>query len=144
MTEQSIRSVHIARTGSQTFRVTNDRGSIIEIGEGENADFTPVELLLAAIGGCNSVVVDALTKRAEPELFEVSVQGFKTKSEDGGTQIEDIEVEFTVRFGEDEMGVKMSERLPGAIERAHSTLCTVGRTVEAGQPIKVGLRDLDV
>lgn len=142
MDAENLRSVHIARTGTQTFRVTNDRGAIIDIGEGQNVDFTPVELLLAAIGGCNAVGVDALTKRAEPEVFEVSVHGFKTKAEDGGTQIEDIEVGFTVRFGNDEMGQKMTERLSGAIERTHTTLCTVGRTVEAGQPIKVGLRDV--
>lgn len=144
MTEESIRSVHITRTGTQTFRVKNRRGAILDIGEGQNMDFTPIELLLAALGGCNAVVVDALTKRAEPELFEVSVEGFKTKSDDGGTQMENIEVVFAVRFADDDMGKKMTERLPEAIERSHSTLCTVGRTVEAGAPIKVGLSNLAI
>ncbi len=42
------------------------------MGEGDGADFTPVELLLAAIAGCSAIDVDYLTaRRAEPDAFEV-------------------------------------------------------------------------
>lgn len=137
MSEDSRRSVQLVRTGVQSFQITNARGGVIQIGEGQNMDFTPVELLLAAVGGCNAITVEALTKRAEPDVFEVQVNALKTKSEDGGTQMEDIEVIFTVRFGEDDIGEKMAKRIPGALERSHSTYCTVGRTIEAGTPIQV-------
>lgn len=141
MSEDSSRSVHIERTGAQSFAITNTRGTTLHIGEGQNDDFTPVELLLAAIGGCNAVTVDALTKRSEPELFDVDVVAQKTKSADGGTQLEDIQVTFRVRFSDDESGRKMTERLPGAIEKSHRLYCTVGRTVEAGTPIVVKRTD---
>ena len=137
MSEDSSRPIHIERTGTQSFKVTNVRGTTIQIGEGQNDDFTPVELLLAAIGGCNAVTVDALTKRSEPEQFAVDVVAEKSKSADGGTQLEDIQVTFAVRFPDDESGRKMTERLPGAIEKSHTIYCTVGRTVEAGTPIAI-------
>ena len=139
MSEDSSRSVHITRTGAQSFTVTNARGATLQIGEGQNDDFTPVELLLAAIGGCNAVTVEALTKRSEPEQFDVDVHAQKTKSADGGTQLEDIRVTFAVEFPDDEPGRKMTERLPGAIEKSHRLYCTVGRTVEPGTPIAIEL-----
>ena len=139
MSEDSSRSVHLERTGAQSFTITNDRGMTLQIGEGQNADFTPVELLLAAIGGCNAVTVDALTKRSEPEQFDVDVVAQKTKSADGGTQLEDIQVTFTVKFPDDEAGNKMTARLPDAIEKSHRIYCTVGRTVERGTPTVVEL-----
>lgn len=141
MSEDSSRSVHIERTGAQSFAITNVRGTTLRIGEGQNDDFTPVELLLAAIGGCNAVTVDALTKRSEPEKFEVDVVAEKTKSTDGGTQLEDIRVTFSVQFPKDESGRKMTERLPGAIEKSHRLYCTVGRTVEPGTPIAIDVAE---
>lgn len=126
-------------TGKQSLTVTNARGGTIRIGEGQNDDFTPVELLLAAIGACNAITVEALTKRSDPERFDVVVEAQKTKSADNGTQLEDIDITFDVAFPDDELGRQMTERLPGAIERSRRIYCTVGRTVEAGTPTRVRL-----
>ena len=77
---------------------TNDRGGQISIGKGEGTDFTPVDLLLAAIGGCTAVDVDLLTsRRAEPEKFEVVVDADKVRDE-GGNRLTDIMVTFRITF----------------------------------------------
>jgi len=69
------RSVTVERTQPGRFVVTNDRGGRITIGTGADADFTPTELLLAAIGGCTAIDVDILTsRRAEPDAFAVGVR----------------------------------------------------------------------
>lgn len=66
---QIRRTARYPLTGSRPgkFTVSNDRGARIGIGTGD-ADFTPVELLLAAIGGCTSIDVDILTSRRAVEL----------------------------------------------------------------------------
>ncbi|WP_406081131.1 OsmC family protein [Micromonospora sp. NBC_00858] len=47
--------------------------------------FTPVELLLAAIGGCTAIDVDHITRRrAEPTQLSVVVSGDKIRDETGG------------------------------------------------------------
>lgn len=137
MSESSLRSAHLVRTGPMEYRAENPRGGVITIGEGQNTDFTPVELLLVALGGCNAVSIEALTKRAEPQRFDVSVEGHKVRDEDGGTRITDLVVTVDVTFGTDEDGQKMTERLPDAIEKVHHKICTVSRTIEQGAPIKV-------
>lgn len=131
------RSVRLTRTGPMEYLVENPRGGVITIGEGYDAHFSPVELLLAALGGCNAVTVEALTKRSEPELFDVAVEAHKTTAADRGTQLEDIRVTFDVRFSCDEDGQKMTERLPDAIEKSHHTYCTVSRTIESGTPVTI-------
>ena len=129
------RQVSMARTGHGTYRVTNARGGAIDIGGGESADFTPVELLLTAIAGCSAVDVDYITSRiAEPESFTVESAGTKLKDDDGN-HLGDIEVTFTVRFPEGGDGDRARERLPRAIAQSHDRLCTVSRTVQRGAPV---------
>ena len=114
------------------FRVTNTRGGSLTIGEGDDADFTPVELLLTAIAGCTAIDVDYLTtKRAEPEHFAVEVSGDKLPEH----VMADLEVLFDVAFGDDEAGRAAAARVAGAIATSHDRLCTVSRTVQRGTPI---------
>lgn len=133
----NLRSVHLTRTGTMAYRSTNTRGGVISIGEGQNSDFTPVELLLVALGACNAVSIEALTKRAEPRRFDVSVEGQNIKDADGGTQLEDLVVTIDLSFEGDEDGRKMTDRIPDAIEKSHHKICTVTRTIERGTPVKV-------
>lgn len=98
------REVALTRTAHGEFDVRNVRGGTIHLGTGETADFTPVELLLAAIAGCSAVDVDFITsKRAEPDSFEVRSAGEKLKDEQGN-HLGGLEVTFTVRFPEGEEG----------------------------------------
>jgi uncharacterized OsmC-like protein len=106
------------------------------MGTGEGTDFTPVDLLLAAIGGCTAVDVDILTsRRAEPDAFEVLVDAEKVRDNKKGNHLTDIVVTFRVRFPEGEQGDKARALLPDALQKSHDRLCTVSRTVELGTPI---------
>ena len=129
------RSVTVRRVASGRFAVRNDRGGEIEFGTGDGPDFTPTELLLAAIGGCTSIDVDILTsRRAEPESFEVSVDAEKIR-DDAGNRLADIIVTFRLAFPRTAQGDEARAVLPDAVRRSHDRICTVGRTVEKGTPI---------
>lgn len=136
-TDSAHRAVSIDRVTAGKFIVSNDRGGRVGIGTGADADFTPVELLLAAIGGCTSADVDILTsRRAEPEAFRVAVRAEKIR-DDNGNHLADIEVAFRVLFPAGERGDAARVLLPEAIRRSHDRLCTVSRTVELGTPIHI-------
>ncbi len=129
------RTVTVHRAGSGTFTVSNDRGGTISFGTGDGPDFTPTELLLAAIGGCTSIDVDILTsRRSEPETFEVSVDAEKTRDGDGN-HLTGVAVTFRLTFPDGQAGDEARAVLPEAVRRSHDRLCTVGRTVELGTPI---------
>ena len=134
-TDSAHRGVRLERTENSRYVVTNDRGGQIRIGRGEGTDFTPVDLLLAATGGCTAVDVDILTsRRAEPEKFEIVVDADKVRDQ-AGNRLTDIVVTFRIRFPEGEDGDKARELLPDAVRKSHDRLCTVSRTVELGTPI---------
>ena len=138
MAEDGFRSVALDRIDKARFTVTNIRGGSITIGEGADADFTPVELLLAAIAGCSAVDVDYIAgKRAEPVSFGVRAEGVKVR-DDNGNHLDDIKVTFDIDFPADEAGDKAREVLPRAIAQSHDRLCTVSRTVQLGTPIEMG------
>lgn len=131
----TLRSIEIQRLSPGRFAATNVRGGRIEFGSGDDADFTPVELLLAAIGGCSGIDVDILTgRRAEPESFSVLVSADKVNGEQGN-HLENIAVSFDVAFPDGADGDAARELLPAAIRRSHDRLCTVSRTVELPSPV---------
>lgn len=137
-TDSVHRSVRLERIENSKFIVTNDRGGQLRIGSGSSGgtDFTPVDLLLAGIGGCTAMDVDALaSRRAEPDAFEVAVDAEKVRDE-AGNHLTDIVVTFRVRFPEGEAGDRARALLPDAVKKSHDRLCTVSRTVELGTPIE--------
>jgi uncharacterized OsmC-like protein len=135
MAQDGHRQVSIARDAAGEYTVTNERGGTISVGTGSDGEFTPVELLLAAIGACTSIDVDVLTsRRAEPTAFTVDVAAEKVRDA-LGSRLTDIAVTFHVSFPEGAGGDAARELLPGAVRRSHDSLCTVGKTVELGTPI---------
>ena len=132
------RRVSMTRTSLGHYEATNVRGGAISIGSGESADFTPVELLLAAIAGCSAVDVDHITsRRAEPLEFAVAAEGDKTSDAERGNHMADLVVTFTVRFPEGEQGDRARDMLPKAVEMSHDRLCTVSRTVTMGTAVEM-------
>ncbi|WP_460695812.1 OsmC family protein [Nocardia thraciensis] len=143
MTDDSLRSVRIERTAPGRFAATNPRGGQIVFGSGDDADFTPVELLLAALGGCTAIDVDIATARhAEPVEFTVSVSGDKI-SDELGTHMTDLEVRFRVAFPEGAGGDNARKILPRAVRTSHDKLCTVSRTIELGTPVTSSVEGQD-
>ncbi len=139
MSDESLRSVEIAKIGPGRFKATNERGGETFFGlGGEDPDFTPIELLLAAIAGCGALDVEALTsKRTASTGFTVRAEGDKVRDE-GGNRLRDIRVTFDVTFPEGADGDAARDRLPGAIEMSRDRLCTVSRTVELGADVSCG------
>ena len=134
-TPPAHRAVKLERIGNGRYLITNDRGGQITIGSGQATEFTPVDLLLAGIGGCTAADVDALTsRRAEPVSFEVLVDADKVRDK-AGNHLAGIVVTFRVEFPGGEQGDKARARLPDAVRKSHDRLCTVSRTVELGTPI---------
>lgn len=131
--------VTLVRLDRGSYQVRNSRGATIEVGTG-GASFTPGELFLASIGACTTVDVDIMTsRRAEPELFEVTTSGRKSTA--GGNHFEDLTVTFLLRFGEGPAGDAARARIPAAVRASRERDCTVSRTVEAGTAIEFVVND---
>ncbi|MFJ2607822.1 OsmC family protein [Streptomyces sp. NPDC091279] len=137
MTDTSARSVTVERTSTGRFVATNVRGGTLAFGTAGDgsAEFTPVELLLAAIGGCTAVDVDVATGRhAEPTAFTVDVDATKVDDE-LGNRLTGLAVTFHVTFPDGEGAERARAILPRAVKSSHDRLCTVSRTVEVGTPV---------
>ena len=129
------RRIELVRIGEGRYKATNRRGGVLPIGSGEDPDFTPVELLLAAIAGCGAIDVDLITgKRAEATSFAVRSEGHKVRDEQGNHLV-DLRVTFDVTFPEGEAGDRAREVMPRALQQTRDRLCTVGRTVAIGEPV---------
>jgi uncharacterized OsmC-like protein len=129
------RTVTVERITKGAFTVINTRGGQLTFGTSSGTEFTPTELLLAAIGGCTAIDVDSLTsRRAEPDKFQVRVDANKVRDA-RGNRLTDIQVTFQVTFPAGEPGDEARAILPDAIKKSHDRLCTVSRTVEIGTPI---------
>jgi uncharacterized OsmC-like protein len=127
--------VTVERISGGTFTATNSRGGQITLGTGGSADFSPTELLLAAVAGCTAIDVDILTsRRAEPEKFRVQAEADKVRDPDGN-RLADIQVTFRIAFPDGEQGDAARAILPDVVKKSHDRLCTVSRTIELGTPI---------
>ncbi|MDR7085597.1 putative OsmC-like protein [Aeromicrobium panaciterrae] len=141
MTADTERSVELSRTGKAAFRATNVRGGTLDFGEGNDADFTPVELLLVAIAGCSAIDVDYLVgKRVEPSSFDLSIRADKIR-DDLGNRLTDIRLTFDLTFPGGAEGDHAKEILPRAVAQSHDRLCTVTRTVVVGTPVESVIAD---
>jgi uncharacterized OsmC-like protein len=129
----SLRSVRIERVSTGRYVVHNERGGTLPVG---GDDFTPVELLLAAIGTCTGIDTDTVTsRRAEPTKFEITVSGDKVSDREEGNRMTNLHVTFDVRFPEGPAGDEARTLLPRTVKLSHDRLCTVSRTVELGTQV---------
>lgn len=135
MADDALRSVSLTRTGPLTFEATNERGGTVTMASGTGEEFTPVELLLAAMAGCSAVDIDLLTSRlAEPESFVMSAAGEKVRDQDGN-HMGPVTITVSVTFPGGEEGDGARERLPDAVAKSRDRLCTVSRTVQLPTPV---------
>ena len=135
MSDKTLRTLDLHQIGEGRYKAVNGRGGVLPIGSGDDPDFTPVELLLAALAGCTAIDVGLITsKRAEPESFGVHVVGHKIR-DDGGNHLVDLSVTVSIAFPDGDAGDRAREALPRAVRQTGERLCTVGRTLQLGTTI---------
>jgi putative redox protein len=135
VTSSTHLDVTVERISGGRFTVTNSRGGQITFGTGSGTDFTPTELLLAAVGGCTAIDVDILTsRRAEPDSFQVQAEADKIR-DGSGNRLTDIQVTFRIAFPGGDQGDAARAILPDVVKKSHDRLCTVSRTIEIGTPV---------
>lgn len=140
-TERKPSTVTLTRVSQQRYEVRNSRGGVIAVAT-EGQQFRPGELMLAAIAACSAVDVDVMTsRRAEPEVFEVTSSA--VKSTEGGNHYEDMVISFKLRFPAGEQGDAARDRIQAAVRASHERECTVSRTIEAGTPVAFVIDDQD-
>lgn len=133
--EQTLRSVELVKIGDGRFKAVNRRGGVLPIGSGDDPDFSPVELLLAAIAGCSAIDTEHITrKRADATDFRVRTEGHKIR-DDRGNRLVDLRVTFDLTFPEGDDGDRAREVLPRTLAQVRDRICTVARTVQLGEPI---------
>src|SRR5260370_35095625 len=111
-TGSAHRTVTVRRVTSGRFAVRNDRGGEIAFGTGDGTEFTPTELLLAAVGGCTAIDIVILTsRRAEPEAFEVRADAEKIRGAEGN-RLTDIVGTFRLSFPRTARGDSAPPTLP--------------------------------
>lgn len=135
MDDKRDRSVELSRVRKARYQVTNARGGTIELGEGDDEAFTPVELFLTAVAGCTAIDVDyILSKRAEPLRFELEMSGTKVR-DDGGNHLTALTLTLDLDFPDSAEGEAARQAAPMALARSHERICTVSRTVQLGEPV---------
>ncbi len=135
-TPETFRSVELTKIGANRFKATNARGGETYFGTGgEDPDFTPVEMLLAAIAGCSAIDVDLIAgKRATADSFRVTASGDKIRDEQGNHLV-NLSVTFEVTFPPGDGGDAARGVMPRALEQTRDRLCSVSRTVALGEPV---------
>ncbi|HEY0538723.1 MAG TPA: OsmC family protein [Actinoallomurus sp.] len=124
-------SVRVERTDEGGFVARNDRGAEVAIGgSDDDGVFSPVELLLAALGGCEIVTIEPLTAQRGHRLVRLAATVRAEKVEP--TRLGTITVTYDVELppGDDEAaGVFAS-----VAHRVHEKHCTVGRALREVTP----------
>jgi putative redox protein len=128
-------SVSVERT-DDGFVARNDRGAEIALGGGdEEGVFTPVELLLVAVGGCNIVTVEPLTAQRGHRLVRLAMTVQAEKVEP--TLLGPVTITYDVELPEGDD--KADEVFRAVAHRVHERHCTVSRSLEKGTEVKVEL-----
>ncbi|MCW3077367.1 MAG: OsmC family peroxiredoxin [Bacteroidetes bacterium] len=123
--------ISINRTDSdfQMEAVNEDGNKIIMDGAaaigGHNSGFRPMQLLLAAVGGCSAIDVIIILKKQKQEIesFEVEVEGEREKKEEYSL-FRQICLHFKIT------GKVNKEKAERAIKLSLEKYCSVSKTLE--------------
>jgi putative redox protein len=119
-------SVRVERTDDGGFVARNARGAEVAIGgAGDDGVFSPVELLLAALGGCEIVTVEPLTADRGHRLVKLAATVAAEKV--APTRLGTITVTYDVELPpSDDAAAKV---FTDVAHRVHENHCTVGRAL---------------
>ncbi|MDA0635977.1 OsmC family protein [Nonomuraea sp. MCN248] len=127
-------NVRVERTEDGGFVATNARGAEVRMGGGtDEGVFTPVELLLAALGGCHIVTVEPLTAKRGQRLVRLAMEISADKAEPN--RLGPITVRYDVELPSEEA----DEVFRAVAHRVHEKYCTVGRSLEEGTEVRLDI-----
>lgn len=127
--------VSVERTGTG-FVARNARGAVVDIGNRNQAGvFTPLELLLAAVGACNITTVEPLTAKRGHRLVRLAVTVEAEKVEPA--LLGPITVTYDVELPEGDP--EADEVFRAVARRVHDRHSTVGRSLRKGTDITLDL-----
>jgi putative redox protein len=132
----AILPVRVNVSADGTMAALNTRGGELPIGTGWDGErFNPIEMLLAAIGGCAAIdFTTVLARRGHPlSGLAIEVRGRRASDE----RLEAIEVFYELpedaEVGDED--IEVARRLTADV------LCTVSRTVQHSSPIEYVIVD---
>ncbi|MBE1562858.1 OsmC family protein [Nonomuraea africana] len=126
-------NVRVERT-DDGFVVTNERGARVDIGGGDqDGVFTPVELLLAAVGGCNIVTVEPLTAKRGHRLLRLAMTVEAEKVEPN--KLGPVTVTYDVEVPSEQA----DEVFRTVAQRVEDKHCTVSRSLREGTEVRLEL-----
>lgn len=130
MTDTPRKNVQLTRDALGVYTATNANGATLQFGRGEGL-LSPVDLLLAAIGGCSAIDVDFMTvKRSDPTTFTVAISADPVTDANGGHRLDNVIADFSLRFPDTAEGQAAADVVERTLAQSHDRLCTVSRTVE--------------
>ena len=122
--------VFVERT-EDGFVGTNERGARVAIGGSkDDGVFSPVELLLVALGGCELVTVEPLTAKRGHRLVRLAMRVEAEKVEP--TKLGPITGTYEIELPEGDS--EAAEVFRAVAERVHERHCTVGRALREETP----------
>lgn len=125
-----ISPVRITVAGDGSISALNARGGELPIATGwEGSGFNPIEMLLAAIGGCSAIDFTTVLARRGHQLSGLDIEVRARRA--GDERLEAIEVRYRLPADSavDEQDIEVARRLTADV------LCTVSRTVEHSSPV---------
>jgi uncharacterized OsmC-like protein len=134
--------VELRRNGTRDWTARNARGAEVRIAAADNdtaqPSFTPVELLLAALGGCGGLVVDRTARTVEHDELRITVESVALEGEE---RIGTVRLSYLVDLPAEANGGRAAELFARGVRLTHERYCTVSRTVEHGARVEAVLPD---
>jgi putative redox protein len=117
------------RTDGTTIEAENGNGGRISIGAGADDQLNPVELMLAAVGGCAAIDFGTTSRKRKHDVgpFEIEVRGHRAED----ARLSSITVTYRLADGisADDPEAQTALRL------TRDVLCTVSRTIAHGATV---------
>jgi uncharacterized OsmC-like protein len=133
--------IETTRDGYRRWTARNDRGAEVRIAaaddDGGQPSFTPVELLLAAFGGCGGLVMDRTARAVEHDGLSITVES--QEHPEDPSRVGTVRVTYSVDLPADANGGRADEVFARAVRLTHERYCTVSRTVEHGVHVEAVL-----
>ncbi|MBC9711161.1 OsmC family protein [Streptomyces sp. TRM66268-LWL] len=135
--------IETTRNGYRDWTARNERGAEVRMAAADDdsaqPSFTPVELLLAAMGGCSGMVLDRTARAVEHDDLAITIESVSTPEDDG--RIGKIRVTYELDIPADANNGKAAEVFARGVRLTHEQFCTVSRTVEHGARVEAILPD---